>query len=277
MKRKLLYTVALTSLFALNAGALPFSASLNNDVYDSTPDAIPTPNSNNDGVPDLNDAVNLLLGTSYANNEDIDFLMIDSDLDDVWTAATGTGQIGLIGLTAEYLNTIGFYTDLGVGSAKTALRTDSGFGFIGDGNTAGTAFVGATITSGGSFGFYLESDSGSGVNTYYSEVGLNPSGLEHMVSYQLPGLAGTQRWVDFGSGAVLHTFTAPVLVGWEDLPLNLQQGVLGDDDYDDMMYVFDAIAPSSSVPSTGSTAGMLACALMLFAGIIRFRGTKLLA
>lgn len=286
--KSLTFILALTLLLAAKAGATPFSTDLTADVFDSTPDGIPTPNDDNDGIPDLNDAVNLLAGTSFANNEDIDHLQIPSTADNTWISPTGDGTLVLIGLTAGFSNVLGVYSDLGAGTSKLPLLgPDSGFGFEGDG-TLLDPFRG--VSGGGfppdPFGFYLDStsvDPTSGTpttTTYFSEPSLNPDGIEHMVAYDLTSLlAGSTTFVDFfgGPGPVEYTFSSPVLVGWEDLRFDAPPpgfpGLLADDDFDDMMYIFDSVVPvdPNGVPSGGSTSVFLVFALACLATGLRLK------
>jgi hypothetical protein len=218
------------------AGSLP--ATVANDYYGTlqggTVNGIPTANNNNDGVPDIHDAVNRLLGTSYSQNYQLDALYVDSD--SVWA---NVSSVALIGMTAANTNTLGVYTGLGTGSGKTAVigPYSDYFGFLGSG-TAASPYPAATtgIASGTSFGWYLSS---SGA-TYYSESALNGSSLDHMMTFELTGLKGKTIYVDYGDGPVAITLNNPYLICWEDLPWS--NGLLGDEDYDDMMYIVDVAA-----------------------------------
>lgn len=228
------------------------------DSYDFSPDGIPTAadrngrNPTNDGIPDIFDAVNRVAGTAYTDNEQIDDRFIQPDY--VWEELNG--QIALIGLTAGNTNTIGYYTDLytdlGTGSARTPLLSNfTGFEWEGSGTEA-DPYPGATFGVGTNnlFGWYLNS---SGA-LYYSESGLNPSGLDHLMTFEVPELAGKTLWVKIGTAdPVLWTFSDPYLLAWEDLPYT--NGKLGDEDYDDMIYLVDKVAP---VPVPGAVLlGML--------------------
>jgi hypothetical protein len=230
-------------LMPVISAATPFPPNLVNDIYDSTPDGTPTPREDNDGVPDINDAINLVLGTSYASNENVDHLFVEPDY--VWQQLNG--DVALIGLTAGNVNTLGVYTDLGVGTVKSTMLTATGFGFAGDG-TAANPFPAANVPlgTGTLFGWYLDSAGGGTTATYYSEPGLNPNGFDHMMTYIL-GISGMTVYLDYGGGPVTHTFSNPFLVGWEDLAWN--GTTLGDEDYDDMIYIFDKTAPIPE-PST---------------------------
>lgn len=216
------------------------------DSYDSSPDGIPTAADKNDGIPDIFDAVNRVAGTAYADNEQVDNRFIQPDY--VWEELNG--QIALIGLTAGNNNTIGYYTDLGTGFARTALLSNfSGFGWKGDGSNT-SPYPGATFSLGTNnlFGWYLDSVTSSSSALYYSESVLNPSGWDHLMTFEVPELAGQKLWVTIGGATVEWTFTDPYLLAWEDLNL-------GDTDYDDMIYLVDKVAP---VPVPGAVLlGML--------------------
>ncbi len=245
-----IFTVILMSLSNL-AVAGPFPPNVANDVYSGVVNGIPTANGANDttpfdddGKPDIFDAINLIQGTAYANNAAIDPLFVEPD--EVWKELNGS--IALIGLTAGNSNTVGVYTDLGVGTIQTPLLGPfSGFGFKGDG-TAADPFPATTIGlgTGTNFGWYLKTVN-DGTRHFYSESALNSNGLDHMMTFDLPGANGTSIYVDLGSGPVQITLNDPFLIAWEDLPWN--GTTLGDDDYDDMMYLVDKVAP---IPAPGA-------------------------
>jgi hypothetical protein len=230
------------------ATAGPYTLNVANDVYGVAQggivNGIPTANDDNDGGPDINDAINLIQGSALARNVHADPLFVEPDA--VWSDLGG--QVFLIGLSAGHSNTLGVYTDIGVGAVKTPiLGPYSGFGFTGDG-TAGNPFPAATtgLLPTTPFGWYLNSV-GGGSADYFSESGLNPVGLDHLMTFDLPGANGKTIYVDYGAGATALTLRDPYLLAWEDLPFNGTR--LGDEDYDDMMYIVDKIAP---VPAPGA-------------------------
>jgi hypothetical protein len=241
----------------------PFTPNVSNDVYSGVVNGIPTANDNNDGIPDIYNAINQLLGTAMTRNRDADprFVPVDA----VWTNLTGTAA--LIGLTAGNSNTLGVYTGLGTGGGQSAvIGPYSGFGFLGDGSAANPYPAASTgLGTGVNHGWYLNS---SGL-TFFSEPGLNVAdgGLDHLMTFALPELVGQSVWIytdangngvfDGGEASSLYTFTNPYLLAWEDLPFNGQ--TLGDDDYDDMIYLVDAVSPT--VPEPGSL-------LLLAAGLL---------
>ena len=236
LKRVIVASVIL--VICTGAYATPFTPAVAGDVYGvaqgGAVNGIPTARDNNDGIPDINDAINLVQGSALLRNKDADPLFVEPDY--VWKQLDGT--IVLIGLTAGNLNTIGYYTDLGTGAVQTPLLGPfSGFGFAGPPFPATTIGLG----TGTLFGFYLNTVAGASSTDYFSEPGLNPGGWDHMMTFDLPGANGTTISVDMGAGAVDLTLNDPYLIAWEDLPFG--GGALGDDDFDDMMYLVDKIAP----------------------------------
>lgn len=240
---KTLYRAMLLSL-AVTAPAVlaaPFPAGVQNDVYSGIVNGIPTPNDNNDKAPDLHDAVNAVLGTSYTRNSQLDDRFVSAD--EVFVSNyDGNHSVTLVGLAAANANTLGVYTDIGVGAAKTAITDPvSGYYVSGNGLSAASAFKAAEFNVTGSFGFYLDSkqwDTGV-TKTFYSQASLNAphGGYDHMVTYALSELNGKTFWLDQGNGAYEYTFENALLIGWEDL--GLKNGKLGDEDYDDIMYLID--------------------------------------
>ena len=231
-------------LCAAGAMAMPFTDKVANDFYGVAQGGMvngtPTANDNNDAGPDINDAINLLQGTSFGRNKDVDFLFVDSD--EVWKELNG--EIILIGLSAGYSNTVGVYTDLGTGAVKDPLLGPfSGFEFAGDG-TETDPFPAATFTLGTytEFGWYLNSVNLDDVSTdYFSEPNLNPGGWDHMMTFDLPGANGKEIYVNTADGGRWVLLNDPYLIAWEDLPF--KDNKLGDEDYDDMVLLVDKVAP----------------------------------
>ena len=232
---KKLITVSLFCLILMtvsSALAGPFPPNVANDIYSGVVNGIPTANGGNDGIPDIFDAINRIQGTAYANNAAVDPLFVEPHA--IWQQLDGS--IALIGLTAGYNNTVGVYTDIGVGANQTALLGPySGFGWKGDGTGANpypAAMIG--LGTGTNFGWYLYANQ---AQNYFSEAGLNPAGWDHMMTFDLPQANGTTIYVDYGSGATSLTLNDPYLIAWEDLAWDGSK--LGDEDYDDMMYLVD--------------------------------------
>ena len=246
-----IFTVALLSLSSL-AVAGPFPPNVANDTYiPAQANGIPTAQDGNtqfDGVPDIYDAMNRILNpaTLYTANWQVDPLFVEPD--EVWLELNGS--IALIGLTAGNSNTIGYYTDVGTGATKISLLgPTSGFGWDAAG-TSSDPYTAATfnISPAGNFGWYLKTVNG-GTRHFYSEPALNANRYDHMMTFDLPGANGTTIYVDYGlgSGAEKLTLNDPYLICWEDLPWDGDS--LGDDDYDDMIYLVDKVAP---IPAPGA-------------------------
>jgi len=236
MMKKLLFITVVCVFMAAPAIAdiFPFMPL---DPYDSSPDTIPTANDKNDGGPDIFDAVNQLLGSGLTDNEQVDPRFIQPDY--VWQELNG--QIALIGLSAGNSNTVGYYTDLGSGAVQTDLLGPyTGFGFLGDG-TATNPYPAQTFSIASDpalYGWYLKSNA----DTWYSEATLNANEWDHLMTFDIPELAGMTVSVKIGNTITTWTFEHPYLLAWEDLNL-------GDVDYDDMIYLVDKVAP---VPVPGA-------------------------
>lgn len=207
------------------------------------------PVENNDGPPDLNDAFNIVAGTSFTSNADLQPYRVDPN-DALFTLGIASVRsVALIGLTAGNTNTLGYYTDIGTGAVRNPLITASGFGLAGAG-TAADPFDGTNYSPDpglSTFGFYLTSV-GGGTNTFFSEEGLNSDGLDHMISYSLLDYVGQVNSLFFsidGGTPQNLAFNNPILIGWEDLLRG------GDNDYDDTIYLVDVLQP---VPEPGSLA-----------------------
>jgi hypothetical protein len=235
-----LFTMILFGIGVGLAGAAPYPANVANDTYAPPANGIPTANFNNDGIPDIYQAVNQLLGTSLTSNAQIDNRFVEPHA--VWS--TMNGRAILIGLTAGNSNTLGVYTDLGVGAVRTpVVGPFSGFGFLGNGTPGSPYPAGETgLVSGTPFGWYLQTD---GIR-FFSEPGLNAGGWDHIMAFALPEMAGRTLATSIGP----YTFSgSPFLLTWEDLPF--ASGRLGDEDYDDMIYLVDRVAPPPPVPEPG--------------------------
>jgi len=257
-KYQILSVMALVMLLPLNVYADPFPA------------GIPPVVSNNDGPPDIYNAFNRLVGTSHVDNSTLGTGVNRHVWDNgsPWAAA-------LIGLTAGNTNTLGYYSDVGTGSVKTALFADSGFGFAAAGTQAdpyiGRAFDAPTPQ----FGWYLQT-AGEDSATYFSEPQLNTSdlngnqqGYDHMMTFDLN--QDLALWVDFdgpgGAPAQQVIFKNASLITWEDLPFSNGDS---DKDYDDMIYVVGRVAP---IPEP-ATMLLLGSGLIGLAGYARRRFKK---
>ena len=266
---KIIVLMGLMSVATTNVFAQPYTPTVAGDTYgigqaagtegapvaDSNDPSVPTPKDNNDnlsGSPnpaDINDAINLLLGTSYKRNADVDSFQV-TGLDHTWLDISTTdtdGTFVLMSLTALNSNTLRVYdtNDVGTKIAITGLTGLSGFGFSGNG-TAGDPFAAglSPLAPGTNFGWSILSETPGADPDYVwdSNPAYNPDGLDHMLTYHLGALAGQKVWIQIGANpAFEYTFFDPYLIAWEDLPVI--EGKLGDEDYDDLIFLVDRVQP----------------------------------
>lgn len=274
-KLSLTLTVAvMVGLASSNVWAQPFTPTMGADTYGTAQGVgnlpVPTPKDNNDGSPDINDAINLLFFNTgvtgvlntYTRNSAVDFLrwtLPDKKWRDLSTTDSD-GRYVLIGLTAGNKNTLSVYDVLVPGVPIPVLPSSgagySGFGFVGNG-LSGTPFRSYTssLAPGTDFGWYLDTVDAAGPDYTWDSEPLNNAGkLDHMLTYHLAALGGKSLYIktctttsDASCGAeFLYTFYDPYLIAWEDLPLS--GGLLGDEDYDDMIFLVDRVQPVTPEP-----------------------------
>ncbi len=246
MKKILLTIFAVMLLAAMNTAAWangPYTASLPRVGGIPTPHQTGTPSNH---VPDVYNAINLLLGSSYGSNAAVDPLEYTGPTS-VWenVGASDHGGAALVGLSAANANTLEVYN-----TATPATKVDifggsfSGFGFVGDG-TSTHPFPGAAVpfATGTSFGWSLNSV-GHTSNVWDSNPASNWDHIDHLLVYHLTPLAGKTVWIQDTQTLKLkqYTYQDPYLLAWEDQQLN-HNGVYSDQDYNDMMYVVDRVVP----------------------------------
>ena len=232
-----------------------------NDYYNpGNVNGIPTAYDRSSGDPDIHDAINQLTGSGTTRNYQVDGLFVGGD-DGTWS--NQNGQMALVSLSAGYSNSLGYYTDLGVGTVRTELMNSlSGYGMQGSGTVA-DPYPGALLGLGANepFGWYLDAN---GQTYYYSEDALNPGGWDHLMTYDLGALS---FYADFGSGAELVSLNNAYVLAWEDLAWNGTS--LGDDDFNDVIVVVGEVRPGTEVPEPATLLLVGAGALAL--GIVRRR------
>ena len=262
MKKVGLLLVVL-SVWASGAWAQPFSPTMQSDTYGIAQGggniaSVPTPRDDNDnlgpyvGTPftlgggpnpaDIHDAVNLLLGTSYAHNSDVDFLQYTSGPDYNWQDIGGgvnAGTFTFISLTADNSNSLRVYDVTTPATKPLVLGPQSGFGYLGDGSVGNPFPAGLNpLAPGADFGWSLLS-TGNGSWVWDSDPSQNSDGFDHMLTYHLPTLSGKIVFIKIGSNVSQYTFYDPFLLAWEDLPINGNS----DEDFDDTIFLVDRVRP----------------------------------
>ncbi len=289
----ILTVVTVAGLMATGAWAQPFGTQMGADTYGIAQGGtniltIPTPRDDNDNPAgknlDINDAINLLLSTSYAHNSDVDFLR-HTGQDSIWTDLSdkdNSGTFVFLGLTAANTNTLRVYDVATPGTKIKVLPSLSGFDFTGDGSAAHPFLAGfSPFSPGTNFGWNLKSTTTSSVTSLWdSNPAFNPGGYDHMLTYDLAKLAGKTVYIKSCSNinnsttctiVSTYTFNHPYLLGFEDKPCvtNTNGDVAcGDEDYDDTMFLVDRVAPI--VPEPLSLM-LLGSGLFGFAGMRRKR------
>jgi len=222
----------------------PFTVNVANDYYSVSPNGIPTAwtnpgtinkDGNIVGLPNIYQAINKIMGTGYSTNADVDHLFMDND--SLWLNFGGNATV--IGYSASYKNTLGVYYT--AGGSDDVLIDQTGQGFAPGYPTASIGVPDGTV-----FGWYLEVNKwdGSNVGTYYSQSALNPDGYDHMMTFDLGGP------LVFNG---IH-YENPYLIAWEDKPWawksTLNSFTLGDEDYNDLIFLVDTKTIPNPEPAT---------------------------
>lgn len=158
-------------------------------------DEIPNP-SPYSGELDVYEVCNLLYGTSYISNAEMDADIGIAELEEFVPSGQGFHFEAEARYTASAYTEFGFYTPTGGSpSTYTELFTVTGWGVV-------SGFEADIVNPAENFGLYVETEY---FGLWHSENDLNYMGEDHMVAY------------DVADGVIL--------LAWEDMPLALEDNV----------------------------------------------------
>jgi len=277
MKKTMLLTV-LAGFWAFGAGGAwadgPFPTAMTDGTFG--PVGSVTPNSGT-GEFEIYSAINQLLGTSYTNNAQVDYLEYTGNAS-TWQQ-TGNGGYAVIGLGAYNSNTLEMYNAATPGAPVNPIGPFTGNGSYGNGSLS-NPYVGtpAFFSPGTQFGLAIntvgETQLGAHTTTtppagttWYSNPSYNSDGMDHMLVYYLPSLTGTVVYINDPNTNSEQPITLedPYFVAFEDLPLN-SNGANSDLDYNDLDALINGAAPFSAPVPEPVTLALFGIGLLAMAG-----------
>jgi hypothetical protein len=285
--KKILSLTILAVMLSLGASAAradgPFPTDMTNGTFG--PAGLVTPNTGTGG-PEIYNAINQLLGTSYTNNAQVDPLEYTGNAS-TWQQ-TSNGGYAVIGLSAWNTNTLEVYNAATPGTLISPLDTSfTGNHFTGNG-TSSSPYIGSPsiFPVGTQFGFAINTvgetvlgghtvTTPAGGAIWYSNPTYNSDSMDHMLVYNLPSLTG--KTIDVldpnNDQTSVVTLNDPYLLTFEDLPLN-NNGANSDMDYGDLMVLVNGISPgvvgSAPVPEP-KTLALFGIGLLAMVGFTRTR------
>lgn len=227
----------------------PYNASLPVIGGYKTPKMTHTPAN---GVPDIYMAINVLLGSSYTSNADVNFMQYTGATSEWQNVGDPShGGAAFIGISAGNINSLRVYDTATPATKLNVFPTGfTGFGLAGDG-TALNPFPSSPVplATGTNFGWNLKS-TGSSTKIWDSNTLFNSDKIDHMFVYRLSALAGKTVYLQNPTTLAIekYTYQDPYFLAWEDLSL-ASNGLFSDQDYNDIMYVVDRVVPVPE-PST---------------------------
>ena len=235
----------------------PFSDKVTNDLYNgNTVNGIPTPQGLGMGY-DLFNAVNRVSGSTFTKNEQLDngtsgpisskFVANDA----YWDMQGTTAKFFVLGYQAKNTNNLGFYTlnnNNQIVKNPSILATVGGplvTEWLGSGSSADPFKVWNTISNPyTSVYWWMDSISWSNPNNIknlYSQPNANQDLYDHTVTYLLEGLSGMKVYYLENGVSTEYTLSDEVyLVGWKDKWFDPTTGTLGDDNYSNIMVLYDS-------------------------------------
>lgn len=258
MKKTIILIMLLLCLMGLTSGVWaepgPYDATMSVDGYDTTPDAVPTPNQTSAlELPQLYETIEHVLTSAglaalgLTSNKDTDSIQVLGP-NAYWHEISGPGLSGdfaAVSITAAAVNTLGVFKFGDLGSLTFVVPPQTGATFLGTGTFLDPYPGGINPFPGDNFGFALKSKKGlNPEKKWYSDPTLNLDGLDKMLAFYLPQLDGKEAWIDLddnGTADSKITFSKDTYVlAWEDLEVTA--GTY-DGDYNDTIFLVTRITP----------------------------------
>ncbi len=253
--KKVMFLVALAVALGFNVNqvaAQPFTGAMATDScpgFDTGDPLVATPCQVNDG-PEVYEAINHIFNSAgvanpggvMTDNGDTDpFRVLGND--SYWADLGGgvSSNFAVVSISAANMNTLGVHPVGNLGGTSFVVPPQTGFGLLGDGSMANPFAGGVNTLANQNFGFALNTVGIGGNNTWSSDPTLNSDGLDHMITFYFPELAGVSFYIDTDDDGVqdgqIQLTSDTYVLAWEDLPGG------GDIDYNDTVFLVTRVAP----------------------------------